>query len=240
MRFGWARRANRLLTALSAFCFGRLILLSVTFPPFGRIDCVLHVWFFWKNLIRKSKTPTLLLKIFIGNQSFRSYSDFSLVHHRGFCFSMRLHRRLLLLQNKHRLNACAFRFPLSIIWLRLFMPSFLLRHSFVIHFHLKLLRLFFHQNSLRVPPFASDFRDLRLWKFNTKIVTYNHARNLVLRMRKMIWFTVTKRSRQIVNGPINWLVSYLLCIVASQLFIMAGSRSCLTDKQSTCRLIHCL
>jgi len=133
MRFGWAWRANRLLTVLSAFCFCGFILFSITFPPFRRINCVLHVCFFCKILITK-KTLTLLLKIFIRNQSCGSDSNFSLVRHRGFCFSMGLHRRLLiiLLQNKHRLNACTFRFSLSIIWFRLFVPPFLLGHAFVI------------------------------------------------------------------------------------------------------------
>ena len=128
MRFGGARRANRLLTVLSAFCFGGFILFAVTFPAFDRINCVLHICFFCNTLIRKLKPPTLLLKIFIRNQSFRSDSDF--FRHRGFRFSMRLHRRLLLLLSNHRLNACAFRFPLSIIWLRLFVPP--LGHTFVI------------------------------------------------------------------------------------------------------------
>lgn len=134
MRFGRAWRANRLLTILSAFCFGGFILFSITFPPFSWINCVLYTCFFWKTLIRKLKSPTLLLKKFICDQSFRSDSDFSLVCNWGFCFSMRLHRCLLivLLQNKHRLNSCAFRFPLSIIWLRFFVPPFLLGHTFVI------------------------------------------------------------------------------------------------------------
>jgi hypothetical protein len=134
LRFRWTWRPNRLLAILSAFCFRWFILLSITFPSFCRVNCVLHVCFFYKTQINKLKIPTLLLKKFIRNQSFRSDSDFSLVCHRGFGFSMRLHRCLLiiLLQNEHRLNSCAFRFSLSIIWLRLFVPPFLLWHTFVI------------------------------------------------------------------------------------------------------------
>jgi len=134
LRFRWTWRPNRLLAILSAFCFRWFILLSITFPSFCRVNCVLHVCFFYKTQINKLKIPTLLLKKFIRNQSLGSYSGFSLIYHRRFCFSMRLHCRLfiILLQNKHRLNTCTFRFPLSIIWLRLFVSSFLLWLAFII------------------------------------------------------------------------------------------------------------
>ena len=92
---------------------------------------------------------------------------------------------------------------------------------------------------LESSPFCLRFSP-SIKEFIKIIVTYDHARNLVLRMRKMIWFTVTKCPSQIMNGPINWLVSHLLCIVSPQLFIMPSCCSCLADKQSTRRLIHCL
>lgn len=62
VRFGWAWRANRLLTALSAFCFCGFILFSVTFRTFSRINCVLHVCFFCKTRIRKLTNTYLVVK----------------------------------------------------------------------------------------------------------------------------------------------------------------------------------